>query len=60
MVFGRVTLDVDEVEVDALVPLLNPFGNGFFDLAFDCAANQPAKSGSPPSSKGAGDADEFV
>jgi hypothetical protein len=30
------------------------FVNGFLAFAFDCAASQPAKSGSPPSSKGTG------
>ena len=33
------------------VDLVRPFGAGLVDLAFDCAASQPAKSGSPPSSK---------
>lgn len=31
-----------------------PFGNGFFDFACAWAVSQPAKSGSPPSSKAAG------
>lgn len=36
-----------------LVGLLKPFGSGLFAFVFplDCAANHPAKSGSPPSSK---------
>lgn len=32
--------------------LVKPLGSGFFALALDCAASQPAKSGSPPSSNG--------
>src|SRR5262245_48983420 len=37
--------------------LLSPLGNGFLAFAFACAANQPAKSGSPPSSNAAGAAE---
>lgn len=43
-------LEVREIEAELV--LFNPLGNGFF--VFDCAASQPAKSGSPPSSYGAG------
>lgn len=38
--------------VDADADLVKPLGRGFLAFALDCAASQPAKSGSPPSSYG--------